>query len=939
MGRRIAVVVVAVLCATFHVTAVQAVTGSVVINEIMYNPASDVDDEEYIELHNPGDTAVSLEGMAFSEGVTGTFGDVAIPAGGYVIVSPSAATSEATYGITPVLEFGGGVRNSGETITLVGPDGVSVVDTVTYSDEGQWPLAPDGDGPSLELTDPLADNDSAANWASSKNPTPGAQNSTLGAEPGVRFGAISSTPVYPDPSQPVTIAVDIEGATSAQLLYRVMFGSESSVPMTKTGNRYSAVVPGQAAGDLVRYRIQTNTGATFPTADDSIEDVGFVVRNPVTTNLPVLEWFITDADYDALNSGESRLGSTELFFPATVAYDGTVHTGVQVKIRGGGYARANNAKQAYSVEFPSGHKFEAPALFDYPVDEFALKYDFSMARGLVAWDVFHEAGFPDYTTFNVRIQKNGEFHAQYRLKEKLDGTWQEEAGLDTGQFFKAEGGFKYGGSGGGWDKKNPKDNDLTDIGLVDNLVEGSPSADELWDTFDVPNIVNYWAVSSVLRHQDQDHHNKYVYYDEFGTGLWSILPWDLDHTFGPNGNEPCVGDSMITLSCLGHPVYDAFWRVPEFRDMYFRRIRTLLDGPLAAPFIEDRQSQILAGLDADAAEEKAKWGAFPLESDDFNFLGEVANRRSLFESDGRIPSSQSSAPGVLITELQYRPVDGTPEFLELFNPTNEWIDISGWVIENAGLKIPGGTVMAPNSYAVFTDDVRLFRDTHDPGAEYLVVQYDGGLKRAGELLELVANDGTQIDAVDYRNTSPWEVYPDAGQFSLELADLALDNSLPESWHASTVDGGTPGQANSSGQAAPVLANARTLTQLLGSIDYKPAEHGEILRLYQAIFNREPDVPGAQYWILEIYEGLGKTQLEIAGFIANDSQPEFAATYGDIRTNAEFIDRIYLNMFDRAADADGRAYWLGQMNNGLSRANAARFIALSDEFVGRFPYGG
>ncbi len=63
-------------------------------------------------------------------------------------------------------------------------------------------------------------------------------------------------------------------------------------------------------------------------------------------------------------------------------------------------------------------------------------------------------------------------------------------------------------------------------------MKDNPSAAVLWETFDVPNIVNYWAVSAVIRHQDQDNHNWYVYFDEFGTGEWSLVPWDLDHTWG-----------------------------------------------------------------------------------------------------------------------------------------------------------------------------------------------------------------------------------------------------------------------------------------------------------------------------------------------------------------------------------------------------------------------
>lgn len=807
-------------------TPVGAVSGSVVINEIMYNPVSDLDEHEYLELHNPGDTPVPLNGMSFTEGFTGTFGDVTLGAGEYIIVSPSSAASQSFYGVPAALEYVGGIKNSGETVTLTAADGLTVVDSVTYTDLPPWPLSPDGNGPSLELINPAFDNNDPASWAASINPTPGAQNSKFGEAPAVQFGPVTVDPAWPDANVATTISLEIGDTDSATLFYRVMFGSESSISMSKSGSTFSAQIPGQAAGDLVRYRIETNTGAVFPTEDDSISDLGYVVKKSVTTNLPTIEWFITDEDFQGLYSEESRLGPVDLYFPATIAYDGTVYTGVQMKVRGGEYSRANNAKQGFSVEFPSGHDFVAPELFPYPVDEFALKYDFTVARGIVSWDVVEQAGFSDYTTFYVRVQKNGVFHAQYRVKEKLDGKWRKQNNYDSGQFFKADGGFKYHDNNGGFEKKNPDDGDFTDIDDLVVLVKSNPSAAELWQTFDVPNIVNYWAVSSVIRHQDQDHHNKYVYFDEFGTGQWSLVPWDLDHTWGSNGNEPCRGQSMVTLSCFENPLYDAFWVVPEFREMYFRRIRSLVDGPLTPPRIEDLNAVIRAGLAADAEEERAVWGQNPLWGDDLNFLGNVQSRRDIFEADSRVPDSQPATPAIVINELHYNPLDGRPEFLELVNTTDEWIDLSLWQLDGVGLTIPGGTVVEPNGFVVFTDDVPLFRSLHSPGADYLVIQYPGGLKGGGELVQLLLPNGTVIDSVEYTDQSPWEPLPDLGVYSLELADPGLDNSLPTSWHASIPENGTPGQVNSAGQepsnstlvtyTSPVLDQG-TPQQLSGSV--------------------------------------------------------------------------------------------------------------------------
>ena len=137
--------------------------GSVVINEIHYNPGPDgtIDgDAEFIELYNPGGEDVDLSGMSFT-GFTLTFADgVTLGAGQYAIVSPSISIAQDEWGVTPIAEFeGGGISGGGETIQLIAADGVTVVDEVTYDDANPWPGAPDGNGPSLELINPTFDND------------------------------------------------------------------------------------------------------------------------------------------------------------------------------------------------------------------------------------------------------------------------------------------------------------------------------------------------------------------------------------------------------------------------------------------------------------------------------------------------------------------------------------------------------------------------------------------------------------------------------------------------------------------------------------------------------------------------------------------------------------------------------------------------------------
>jgi hypothetical protein len=125
-----------------------------------------------------------------------------------------------------------------------------VIDAVTYSDGDPWPTTTDGTGPSLELMDPLADNNDPANWAAStasSGSTPGAVNSvaTTGVRP--HISAVAATPTVPTANQAVTVTATITGQTGPVVRSQTDFGAQLTTPMTPTGGTsYSATIPGAA---------------------------------------------------------------------------------------------------------------------------------------------------------------------------------------------------------------------------------------------------------------------------------------------------------------------------------------------------------------------------------------------------------------------------------------------------------------------------------------------------------------------------------------------------------------------------------------------------------------------------------------------------------------------------------------------------------------------
>ena len=63
-----------------------------------------------------------------------------------------------------------------------------------------------------------------------------------------------------------------------------------------------------------------------------------------------------------------------------------------------------------------------------------------------------------------------------------------------------------------------------------------------------------------------------------------------------------------------------------------------------------------------------------------------------------------------------------------------------------------------------------------------------------------------MHSLSYENRSPWPTGPDGGGPSLALIDPSLGGSLPVSWRASHVLGGTPGFANTPAPVSGVYVN-------------------------------------------------------------------------------------------------------------------------------------
>lgn len=104
--------------------------------------------------------------------------------------------------------------------------------------------------------------------------------------------------------------------------------------------------------------------------------------------------------------------------------------------------------------------------------------------------------------------------------------------------------------------------------------------------------------------------------------------------------------------------------------------------------------------------------------------------------------------------------------------------------------------------------------------------------------------------------------------------------------------------------------------------------GQAYRLYQAAFNRVPDMAGLGYWIGRMDGGASLNEVA-AAFIGSQ---EFAQMYGEKPSHADFLSKIYQNILHRAPDQAGFDYWLKALELGASTTDILAQFSQSQENV-------
>lgn len=524
----------------------------------------DGETSDWIELQNREEKPINLEGWSLSDDPRKpqkwVFPAYILEPNMYLVVYASGKNRVS--GLSLHTNFK--LKSEGEHIALRRPDG-SVASALEHTYPQQMPNVAYG----------IPFDPSITHFTYLAEPTPGKPNTDV-KDTGPLISKVQHrskgdmAPAGEDLVVDVVMSPHSDDPECVTLVYRVMYGPESHIPMSRSGTSgFTATIPAAefAAGNMVRWYVKATDmkgrsvrDPPFPGAEWP-EFHGTLIFDPsLTSTLPSLHWFTNDPDNAVKNGARG-----------SVFFNGRFYDNVFTRRRG--RSALNWDKPKIKFDF-KGNTFEYKK--NKLVEEFNLqsfageKGEISYMKEPVALQILREAGVKAPDSMYLTVNQNGEYYGMFAFVEQMDKNFLEENGYSTnGPMFKAvhwmSSNLRYDATTENlktfFRKANRKN--IDDWDLLHDLSVGLggggpiPRSKFIFDELNLPEIINNMAVNTMFLNQDRCTKNYYMYLNPEDS-RWTMLPWDLDGAFGIShklGGQPVKDYCILNCEQFSSPLF------------------------------------------------------------------------------------------------------------------------------------------------------------------------------------------------------------------------------------------------------------------------------------------------------------------------------------------------------------------------------------------------
>jgi spore coat protein CotH len=469
---------------------------------------------------------------------------------------------------------------------------------------------------------------------------------------------------------------------------------------------------------------------------------------------------------------------------------------------------------------------------DWILNSFA--YDPSLLRDYLSYQLSNNIGVYATRTVYCEVMVNGDYKGLYILMEKIkidservnlvkltpdDNTMPMITGGYITKADKPTGGdpvawYMTSHSGPGvWVEyihDNPKPEDIStqqhnyihqvflDLQSVctahnASLINGYPSK------IDIPSFIDFMIINELASNVDAYQFSTYFHKDRGGK-LRAGPVWDHNLTYGNDlfmwgFDRSHTNVWQFNYENRGSKFWKDLFDSPDFK-CYLAKTWNAYAAPGEALHyitINTLIDIIVDTITEASIREHQRWGTIGNHAEHIDSMKTWIQTRinwlniNLSNYQG---CANPEVPSLVISKIHYHPeeaqgfAESDLEFIQITNNSNETIDLTGFYLRDPGIsyQFPPSAFTIPGQKIFIAANAEVFEQFYGfaPFGEYF-----RNLSNKSHKLRLSDAWGNTIDEVIYEDDEPWPPEADGDGPYLKLISLDLDNSLPESWVAST----------------------------------------------------------------------------------------------------------------------------------------------------------
>lgn len=252
----------------------------------------------------------------------------------------------------------------------------------------------------------------------------------------------------------------------------------------------------------------------------------------------------------------------------------------------------------------------------------------------------------------------------------------------------------------------------------------------------------------------------------------------------------------------------------------------------------------------------------------------IGNTRSDITTE-LVSTSPAQAGDLLINELLFNPKDDGVDFIEIYNVSDKYIDLSTLSLarytderENEVSLSANKQILYPQEYIAVSIDSNRLKTDYNAARNLIQSESLPPMNNDEGILLLLDNTGTLLDSVPYSEDQHFTLLSDVNGVSLERINFTGLSYDPSNWHSASTSVGyaTPGYQNS--QFVDVTASTSTLE--LQSKTFSPDADGyEDLLIVSYNFNTNGNVLNGYVYDLSgrlIYQAINNEVLSTSGSV-------------------------------------------------------------------------